>query len=347
MSQPGVEWWRSPRSFRVLLIVSAFLIGIRLLQLLPRRAWVVLSGLLIATDLVSFSYGHMPFNRVETIYPNVPLFSFLGERPKPFRVVSLDSAAPPNVEYVYGLSTAGGYEYMLKRTSSLTEDLVDNPGNGYALSFASRKIAESNNRILDLLNVRYLLATRFNNSESLLRSLPNRFREVRSDANASLFENLTCLPRAFLVPQTNIETIPSEELQLARLKESSFDPEHRVILPEDLEPSGIKDNIAGSHEVVNYSEGLNWVRLEVNAALPSVVVLSQMHYPGWRVYVDGKRAPLLRPDYALMGATVNNGSHDVEFRFVPTTFIVGAIISFASLLLAAVGYLTADLFEPM
>ena len=348
MTQRGVvEWWRSPRSFRVLLIVSAFLIGLQLLQLLSRRAWIVLVSVWIAADLVSFSYGHMPFNRVETIYPDVPLFGFLSQRPKPFRVVSLDSAAPGNVEYVYGLSTAGGYEYMLKRTSSLTESLVQNPGSGFALSFTARKIIESNNRIVDLLNVRYLIATKFNESESLMRSSPNRFREVWSDGNASLFENLTCLPRAFLVPQTNTETIPSEEAQLARLKENSFDPEQRVILPAGLEPSDIKDNIPGPHELVKYSEGMNWVRLQVNAATPSVLVLSQIHYPGWRVYVDGKRAPLLRPDYALMGTIVNGGTHDVEFRFLPMTFFVGAMISLASVLLAAVSYAKAKRVPPV
>ena len=180
-----------------------------------------------------------------------------------------------------------------------------------------------------------------------MRSSPNRFREVWSDGNASLFENLTCLPRAFLVPQTNTETIPSEEAQLARLKENSFDPEQRVILPAGLEPSDIKDNIPGPHELVKYSEGMNWVRLQLNAATPSVLVLSQIHYPGWRVYVDGKRAPLLRPDYALMGTIVNGGTHDVEFRFLPMTFFVGAMISLASVLLAAVSYAKAKRVPPV
>jgi hypothetical protein len=200
MTQPGtVAWWRSPRSFRVLLIVSALLVGLRLLQLLSRRQWVVLASLLIAADLVSYRYGHTPFNQVETIYPPAAMFEFLSRQPKPFRVISLNSAAPLNVEYVYGLATAGGYEYMLKRMAFLTETLTGEPANGYMLNFSSRAVVESDNRILDILNIKYLIATKFNDSETLLRTRPNRFREVWSDGNSSVFENLASLPKVRLM----------------------------------------------------------------------------------------------------------------------------------------------------
>src|SRR5262249_8808768 len=160
--------------------VSVFVIGLRLLQLLSRRQWTVAVSLLIAVDMVSAAHGHMPFNRPETIYPNVPIFDFLSHRPKPFRVAALDNAAPPNVEYVYGVSTAGGYEYMLNRMALLTESLIQQSANGYSLALPARGIVESKNRILDLLNVRYLIATKYNQSEPLLRAHPDRFRQIWS-----------------------------------------------------------------------------------------------------------------------------------------------------------------------
>src|SRR4030095_2878095 len=89
-------------------------------------------------------------------------------------------------------------------------------------------------------------------------------------------------------------------------------------------------------EVVKYNEGMNWVYLQVKSTAPSVLVLTQIHYPGWKVYVDGKSAELLRPDYAFTGTTVDAGTHNVEFRFLPKTFIAGLVISAASLLLALI-----------
>jgi hypothetical protein len=340
MTQPGtVAWWRSPRSFRVLLIVSALLVGLRLLQLLSRRQWVVLASLLIAADLVSYRYGHTPFNQVETIYPPAAMFEFLSRQPKPFRVISLNSAAPLNVEYVYGLATAGGYEYMLKRMAFLTETLTGEPANGYMLNFSSRAVVESDNRILDILNIKYLIATKFNDSETLLRTRPNRFREVWSDGNSSVFENLASLPKVRLIPRTNAETISSEEMQLSRLREGGFDPEHRVILSAPLEPQpGGGENHALPQGIVNYSEGINSIHVQVNAPAPSVLVLAQAHYPGWKVYVDGQPAELLRADYAFTGTTVAAGTHDVEFRFQPASFNAGLVVSLASVAVGIVAY---------
>jgi Bacterial membrane protein YfhO len=341
MTARGVDWWRGPRSFRVLLVIGACLIALRLFQLLSRRQWTIVASILIAVDMLSYSYGRIPFNRAETIYPDVPLFRFLSQQQQPFRVIALNMAASANVEYVYGLSTAGGYEYMLKRMSSLAESWLEEPANGYMLSFPTRGIVQSKNRILDLLNIRYLIATRFNESEPLMRSSPDRFRQVWSDGNASVFENLTVLPKGFLVPQTNAEVIPSDEGQLARLKESTFDPAQRVILPAALDAEWIDSGKPASpaRQDMKYSEGLNWVRVQVAATTPSILVLSQIHYPGWRVYVDGKPAPLLRPDYALTGTMVAPGQHDIEFRFLPTTFMAGAIVSIVSLILAVFAYL--------
>src|SRR5262249_55243740 len=162
------------------------------------------------------------------------------------------AAAPPNVEYLYGLSTADRYEYMVSRMALLTEGLVAHPPNGFQVTFTEREITETKNRILDLLNIRYLITTKINESQSLLRAQPDRFREVWSDGTASVFENLASLPRAFLVPQMNAELIPSEEAQLARLRESSFDPEQQVILPTRAEKSD-SEEVSGLPGVVKYT----------------------------------------------------------------------------------------------
>src|SRR5262249_6590267 len=156
-----------------LLIVSALLIALRILQFVTPRQWLALAGIATAVDLVSFGYGHIPFNKVETIYPKVPLFDFLSQQTQPFRVVSLDAARNPNAESVYGLSTSRGYDFPLKRAWLITMHLVDTPSAG--LSFRSRNITESPDRILDLLNVRYLIATGLNESQARLQSQPDRF----------------------------------------------------------------------------------------------------------------------------------------------------------------------------
>ncbi len=66
---PGVDWWRSPRSFRVLLVAGVALILLRLFQLLPVRQWAILATALLTADMLSFSHAYFPFNPPGLIFP--------------------------------------------------------------------------------------------------------------------------------------------------------------------------------------------------------------------------------------------------------------------------------------
>jgi uncharacterized membrane protein YfhO len=64
-----------------------------------------------------------------------------------------------------------------------------------------------------------------------------------------------------------------------------------------------------------------------------------VHYPGWKVTLDGEPADLHRVDYLLRGTTLPPGSHRVEFRYEPLSWRIGWIVSLLGLvgLVAAVG----------
>jgi hypothetical protein len=59
------------------------------------------------------------------------------------------------------------------------------------------------------------------------------------------------------------------------------------------------------------------VEIEVEAASPSIVIVSQRYYPGWRATVDGVRAPVLKVDGVLQGVEVGAGRHRVTLEFAP------------------------------
>ena len=63
------------------------------------------------------------------------------------------------------------------------------------------------------MNVKYLVATAWNRSAGALASRPDRFRLVFSDRNTRVLENLSVLPRAFLVPVSNLEIVADEGSQ--------------------------------------------------------------------------------------------------------------------------------------
>jgi hypothetical protein len=64
------------------------------------------------------------------------------------------------------------------------------------------------------------------------------------------------------------------------------------------------------------------------------MLLNDRYDPNWKVWVDGKPAPLLRCNYLMRGVYLEAGDHKVEFRFLPP---VGALyVSLAALGVAVV-----------
>jgi len=56
---------------------------------------------------------------------------------------------------------------------------------------------------------------------------------------------------------------------------------------------------------------------------------------GWRLTLDGRNAPLTGFDHAFVGFEVPAGRHEAVLRYLPASFVWGAGISAATVLLIA------------
>jgi hypothetical protein len=73
------------------------------------------------------------------------------------------------------------------------------------------------------------------------------------------------------------------------------------------------------------------VDAEVEAAAPSLVVISQTYYHQWRAFVDGRETNLLRANYAFQAVPVPQGRHHVRLVYVDHAFRIGCLISAGAL----------------
>ena len=73
------------------------------------------------------------------------------------------------------------------------------------------------------------------------------------------------------------------------------------------------------------------VVVETDALRRALLVLSDVHYPGWKATVDGRETPIQRVDYLLRGVPLEAGGHTVEFRYEPDSWRVGWIVSLVAL----------------
>ena len=74
-------------------------------------------------------------------------------------------------------------------------------------------------------------------------------------------------------------------------------------------------------------------RVELTATLrrPGLVILADVYYPGWRLQIDGKDAPILRANRMMRTAGVAAGTHRLVYWYDPTSFWIGSRLSAAGL----------------
>ena len=78
-------------------------------------------------------------------------------------------------------------------------------------------------------------------------------------------------------------------------------------------------------------EGLEY-HLEARMQQPGWVVVSETAWPGWRAYIDGRRARVHFANHAFLGIHVPQGRHRLRLIYLPESFTRGRTISVGTLL---------------
>ncbi|HEY6051650.1 MAG TPA: YfhO family protein, partial [Thermoanaerobaculia bacterium] len=146
-----------------------------------------------------------------------------------------------------------------------------------------------------------------------------------------LLENPAVLPRAFAPATYRSE---GDETRRIELLGQIRDFRAQGVVADGAPPSeGWVRNGAASVSVSEY--GPQRLRLAIDAAAPALVGTSMTAWPGWKLSVDGRPAPLLSYNHAFLGFRVPAGRHEARLRYLPDSFLAGAAISLTSLALAA------------
>ena len=97
----------------------------------------------------------------------------------------------------------------------------------------------------------------------------------------------------------------------------------------------------GSARVESYSIGTNSARASVTSDGPALVLFSFNDDKGWRAEVEGRPAPIVAVDGALIGVFVDAGTSEITLRYAPRAFFTGALVT-AVTAIALIGVLVAD-----
>src|SRR6185369_2558806 len=97
--------------------------------------------------------------------------------------------------------------------------------------------------------------------------------------------------------------------------------------------------VAGTVRVVSY-EGQRTL-LDVDSAGCTLLVSSDVNWPGWRAFANGRRIATVTVNGAFLGCYLPAGHTRVELVYEPDEFINGARAGIAGLVLLAAAYVTA------
>lgn len=163
-------------------------------------------------------------------------------------------------------------------------------------------------------------------------STSQRWKRVADLKEVTIFENQRTLPRVWLASEARV--LPEVEmLQVIRTGKfndgKAWDPRRVALVEGRIDFNfGSRDETATA-ALTTYEP--NRVAVKTKSTAPSILILSENHYPGWRAYVDGNLVETLRIDYNLRGVTLPAGEHSIEFVYRPKSVLIGLCITLLTL----------------
>jgi len=141
-------------------------------------------------------------------------------------------------------------------------------------------------------------------------------------------ENLDAFPRAYLVH--DFVTVPTGKAQDFLAENREFDLRNSVILESSLSEFELNNLHSSSYEldsakISEFNE--NSIQIQTFSENDSILILTDVFYPGWRILIDDEPSEILRANGLVRAVIVPEGSHTVEFQYVPDSFWLGMIIS--------------------
>jgi hypothetical protein len=277
-------------------VLAAIWVGLGVNRRLNQSAWLIFLFVFTMLDLGVFDRQAFAPRSAQAVQAEGLLAArFLEEQPGVFRVYSPSYSLPQQTAVRAGLELADGVDPLqLSAYVAFMGPASGVPENGYSVTlppYANGDPAVDNAAFhpdpqrLGLLNVRYL-ASAFNLDDPYLKLM-------ESLGGTRIYENRMAYPRAWV--QAGSERTISAS-------------------PADAQPASI------------LSQTPNRIQIQMPDLASSgeyILVTSEIAYPGWRVWVDGKPAQILTVDGLLRGVRIQGGAHQIVFSFLPFSLIAG------------------------
>lgn len=210
----------------------------------------------------------------------------LKDTSKP-RVLNLTVDPYTDAFTAYHHRSVGGYH---PAKLSITNDLINFQLNKRPMNMS----------VLNMLNTRYFI-------------VPNQ-----ENGQASLQVNPAALGHAWFVKAIRYEKDAGAVMRAM----DQFSPADTALVEtqyqKDIPFTPVADSMATITQVINDND---LIRYRSTSNTNQFAVFSEIFYDrGWKAYIDGKEAPIVKVNYVLRGLAVPAGNHEILFEFKPASY---------------------------
>ena len=217
---------------------------------------------------------------------------------KNFRVLDIASGDPfQDAHTSYFHNSVGGYH---PAKLALYNDIIE------------RQLVKGNQMVYNMLNTKYII------------------RKGQDGKDFAMINN-GAFGSCWLV--SSIHFVNSADEEMAAL--DSINVRDTAIVEnqykDKISSMPVKDSSASISLIDNLNDKISY---NFKSNSNQFAVFSEIYYDkGWNAFIDGKSAPYCRVDYVLRGMSVPAGTHTIEFRFEPQSYIMGNNISIWAVLI--------------
>lgn len=173
-----------------------------------------------------------------------------------------------------------------------------------------------------------------------------RFQLIAKHGSILEYEDKTAFPRYFFI--NKIDWLSNKDNALDYLVKHTNELDSTAILEDKNKNSftSMSFDQSGTIKSIN-SDSQNIYKtasdysLTVETKNPAFLVITDIFYPGWNVYIDNQKSKIFRTDYLFRGVIIPAGKHTVRFIYQPMSLTIGFALfglTLTSLILFAIKY---------
>jgi hypothetical protein len=294
----------------------------------------VLAVALVA-DLWVLLYTYNPTAPAADYYPRTSFIDQLAAAVhSPERFVAQGEILPANTSLVYHVRDFRGQDPMISERAFRALGILS-PGSSSNVWFWYNAILpDLNLPVAPALGVRYIVMPTDFNPNWPGYDDPGRpnFKRLAFKDGAGLWEAEGVPGYAYLTD--HVRAVPDGDAaetwlsgltwEAVRSYEAVVEGPAPVLAGVERDPSGTPP---GRADVTEYRPG--YVRIEIEAARPALMVAAESYYPGWHATLDRQPTELQRANYLFQGVVEPAGTHTVELRYDPDGVLYGTVVTLA------------------